>query len=555
MPPVVDDSLDRSSVSLSTSTIRQAYGRGRSCNRASYLTVADPTQAGRADQAFSLTQHYNESTSENDLWVRMEAFRYKGNAKGWASLGLGPWMTGSLMFILYGDPTSPDSHLTTSVRAARGHFPPTALSAMDSPPPFVPDVEIMKSVFEEYNGGFDHSDMGKPSHVAISEFVVRGYDKWHGVNITADSPSQPFIWSSNFKQDFQGDFSETRAIDMHMFGLGFGFLFIDLKNAFVPSPFFGEIRDTEGHYGINEIDNPDPPTDEELASGEAYISRLGGGATNIPGTSAADSSATGTLESEGKDHPASGTSEDEHNHDEGAPVYASQPFNVRNFLWHIHGVLMIVAFLFLFPLGTYFIRSGRTTAFNYHWTLQALGFVSVAVSAIIGYINSHSISITHQFVGIAIVVALGLQVVLGWRHHVFFVKTEMRRKNWLSPAHMWLGRIVFPVGFVNIFTGMQLRGYGWFTIFLVLVVMVVEVVILVWFIRGANIRNARLDVKGGKAVGGDPALAAAEEEYFQLAGEDDEFSDTDGEAEGAAKKDKDVERREQNKRLAALDKV
>lgn len=486
----------------------------------------------------------------------MHAFRYKGNAHGWASLGLGPWMQGSLMFILYGDPNSPDSSLTTSVRAARGHYPPEELSQVPAAP-FVPEVDIMKSKFEVYNGGFDHADMGKPSHVAVSEFVVRGYDNWHGVNVTANADNQPFIWSSNFKQDFGGDFSTTRHIDMHMFGLGFGFLFVDLKNAFVPSPFFGEIRDTESHYGINEIADPDPPTDEELATGKAYIQRLGGAASAPASTPAADTNQpTETLKPEEHDRPAAQDEEIDESkpHSHNDPNHPEEPFAIRNILWHIHGALMLLAFLFLYPLGTYFIRSNRPTSFQYHWTLQALGTVAVLVSGGIGYYNSHGISITHQFVGLGLCGGLILQAVLGWRHHVFFVKENFRRKNWLSPAHIWLGRIIFPVGFVNIFTGLVLRGYGWFTIFLVLVVMVVEVVLLVWFIRGSHLRNRRMDAGASRKPVDDPALAAAEEEYFQLAGDDDEFSDSDGEAE-AANRGKADARREESKRLAALDKV
>ncbi|ETN38098.1 uncharacterized protein HMPREF1541_07722 [Cyphellophora europaea CBS 101466] len=518
-------------------------------------------EAGRADQAFSLTQHYNESTGENDLWVRMEAFRYSGDAKGWAALGLGPWMTGALMFILYGDPTAPGAPLTVSVRTADGHHPPLPLT--DVKPPFMPDVDVTYAQFDEYSGGFNHADMGKPSHVAVADFVVRGYDGWHAVDVSNTSTRQPFIWSSNFKQDFEGDYSVDRHIDMHMFGLGFGFLFVDLQNAAVPEPMYGEIRDTESHYGISEIGDPDSPTDEELASGKAYIDRMtqsSSGGSAPPRPEATSSAEAPPLEPEHKDEPAgSGAGTLNPNPEVEQPVHSPKQWNLRSFMWHLHGALMVFAFLIMYPLGTYLLRSGRPTAFNFHWTIQALGSAAVGISAIIGYFNSHSISITHQYAGLVIVLALASQILLGWRHHVFFVQTK--GKNWLSPAHIWLGRVVLPLGFVNIITGLKLRQYGWFTILLVVVVMLVELVGLFWYVRGARARNARIDAgAGNKGMPIGQTGAEAEEEYFQLAGDDDEFSDSDGEeasaggrANGAQSRAE--EKREQSKRLAQLDKV
>lgn len=491
----------------------------------------------------------------------MEAFRYEGDAKGWAALGLGPWMTGALMFIIYGDPTAPNAPLTLTVRTAEGHRPPLPLA--DVSPPFIPEVDITYAKFDEYTGGFNHADMGKPSHVAVADFIVRGYDRWGAVKVSNTSTNQPFIWSSNFKQDFEGDFSESRHIDMHMFGLGFGFLFIDLQNAQVPTAFYGEIRDTEPSYGINEIGDPDPPTDEELTDGQAAIARL-------TGQSSPDSSPTDdpkpTLAPEQKDPPTSATAQPAAaagagTNPESGHVHAP-PNSLRNFMWHLHGLLMILAFLLLYPLGVYLLRSPRPTAFNFHWTLQALGTTTVFIGALVGYFNSHGISIWHQYLGFAILALLAVQVLLGWRHHVGYVATKT--KGWFSPAHVWLGRGVGVAGCVNIFSGLNLRGYGWFTILLVVLVMVLEALGLVWYIRGVRVRNARIDAGAGGGARGkgivDPADAAAEEEYFQLAGDDDdgEFSDSDAgetEAEGAAARTRAQERREQNQRLAQLDKV
>jgi hypothetical protein len=492
----------------------------------------------------------------------MQAYRYEGDHKGWAALGLGNSMTGALMFILYGDPKAPGSPLTMSVRTANGHYPPTTLD--EAQPPFIPEVDITYSQFDEYHGAFTHEDMGKPSHVAVADFIVRGYDKWHAVQVSNASTKQPFIWSSNFKQDFEGDFSVNRHIDMHLFGLGFGWLYIDLQNAQVPSPgFYGEIRDAESHKGVNEIDDPFPPTDEELANGEAYIKQMRSGDAEPP--------ATEPEKAPANDEPAgSGEGTLNPNPDVEQPVHSHKQFSIRSVMWHIHGVLMIFAFLVLYPLGVYLLRSGRPTSFNYHWTIQSLGNISVALGALIGYFNSHGISIPHQFAGFVIVALLAVQSVLGWRHHVFFVQHHFQQKNWLSPAHIWIGRVLAPVSFINIFTGLKLREYGWFTIALVLLVMLLELLGLFWYLRGAHLRNKRAEGGAGGAaavklggLGGGRANGTAsgevgteaEEEYFQL-GDEDEFSDSDAEAEAEADQERKAEeKRARAQRLAKLDRV
>lgn len=494
----------------------------------------------------------------------MQAYRYEGDHKGWAALGLGNSMTGALMFILYGDPKAPGSPVTMSVRTANGHYPPSTLQEVN--PPVIPDVDITYAKFDEYSGPFTHPDLGKPSHVAVCDFVVRGYDRWHAVEVSNSSMRQPFIWSSNFKQDFEGDYSLERHIDMHLFGLGFGWLYIDLKNAAVNTPFYGEIRETEGHKGVNEIADPDPPTQEELDNGAAYIAKIEASSTAPAEPPAQPETEPAAADENNKpSEPAgsgSGSGTLNPNPEIEQPVHSHKQFSLRSVMWHLHGLLMILAFLVLYPLGIYLLRSGRPTAFNYHWTIQSLGNVSVLLGGVIGYFNSHGISIMHQYMGFVIVMALAAQSVLGWRHHVFFAQNNFTRKNWTSPAHIWLGRVLGPVAFINIFTGLRLREYGWLTITLVLLVMALEVVALFWYLRGASLRAKRSEAGAGNAVklgtsarsGPAEVGTEAEEEYFQLGDDDADFSDSDGEVEAAAR-DRADSRREQAQRLAKLDKV
>ena len=499
---------------------------------------------GRADQAFSVTQHYNSTTSQADLYVRMEGYRYLSSAKGWTALALGSGMEGALMFITYGDPI--DGDLTLTVRTADGHHPPRPLPEMtDFYSGSTPDVEVTYTHFDEYDGSYFSEPLQMaPSHIAVAEFIVRGYSGWSAgrTEIDNSTTSQGFLWSSNFKQDFESDFTQDRSIDMHQFGLGFGWVRVDLLNAQTPTGMFGAINDQEGHKGVNEIAEPAPPTDAELDVGDAFLAAHDSNdtpATTPTQVASPPAQATTSATSAADDTLATATTTPSTNPN---AIAAATGLNVRSLLWHLHGLLMISAFLILYPLGIFLLRSGRPTAFNLHWTTNALGSVAVVLGAMVGWWNSHSVSITHQYVGFAIVVGVGVQVGLGWWHHVKFV--EMRAKTVFGNAHGWVGRVLVPVAFINIITGLQLREYGWITIALVGLVMVVEVLGGGWYLWMVSKGNVRLDVgsSGRQVKGGGIETGAEAEEYFALQGDDDgEFSDEE-EEEQMRKKREEVER-------------
>ncbi|ETI27694.1 hypothetical protein G647_00143 [Cladophialophora carrionii CBS 160.54] len=520
-------------------------------------------QSGRADQAFSLVNYYNTTTAQSDLYVRMWMFRYDSSNKGWASLGLGPQMKGALMFIIYGDPASND--LTMTVRTVDGHHPPRPLDEMkDFYSGEVPDVEVVGTRFEAYTGDWYSEQLkAKPSHLGVAEFIVRGYEKFTApaLGIHSDSTKQSMIWSSNFKQDFEGDFSYERSIDMHQFGLGFGFLWVDLLNAKSEVPFFQTIDEVSDHSGLSEIGAPAVPSDEELKKGDEIIAAQLNGGT---GEGSADATTPGDKEALPQP-PTADSDTSTPGADDGSkveePVKTVKQWNIRSFMWHLHGLLFTLAFLVGYPLAIYLLRSPRTaaagTAFNYHWTINALSSVSVSIGAIIGFMNSRSISIFHQYLGILIVCALAAQTVLGWRHHVVFVATG-GRKTWMSAVHVWLGRAVLPVGMVNAVLGLMLRRYGWLTISLCVALAVVEVVVLTLVVGQARNRRPGAMQKGASAPPADEA-----EEYFQLTGDDDDEDDDDAfsddeeraglSAEARAKKE--AQREEQRKKLAKLDRV
>ncbi|OQU96600.1 hypothetical protein CLAIMM_02658 [Cladophialophora immunda] len=382
------------------------------------------------------------------------------------------------------------------------------------------------------------------------------------------------IWSSNFRQDFEGDFSVDRAIDMHQFGLGFGFLWVDLLNARSDVAFFGAINELNDHTGISETAEPKPPTEDELKKGDEIIAaQIGGGSTSEVdnGTGEGDSKEavpedSGDKAADESTPPATDATPDSDTTTPGAddgskveePVKSVKQWNIRSMMWHLHGFFMTIPFVVGYPLAVYLLRSPRTsaagTAFNYHWTVNSLSSISVSIGALIGFVNSRSISITHQYIGILIVCALAVQLVLGWRHHVVFVATG-GRKTWMSTVHVILGRVVFPVGIINVVSGLMLRHYGWPVISLCIALAVVEVVVLTLVVGQARKRRPGAMQKGPTAPTADEA-----EEYFQLGGDDDdEFSDDDDDETGRLNAEervkKEAERDEQRKKLAKLDRV
>jgi hypothetical protein len=295
-------------------------------------------QSGRADQAFSLVNYYNATTAQSDLYVRMWMFRYGSSNKGWASLGLGPQMKGALMFIIYGDPASDD--LTMTVRTVDGHHPPRPLDEMkDFYSGEVPAVEVQSTRFEPYTGEWYSEQLkAKPSHLGVAEFIVRGYEKFTApqLGIHDDSTKQSMIWSSNFKQDFEGDYSYERSIDMHQFGLGFGFLWVDLLNAKSEVPFFQTIDEVSDHSGLNEIGEPAAPSDEELKKGDEIIAAqlagdTGGDSTDAPPP--VDEEASPAPTGSGSDTTTPGA-------DDGSkveePVKTVKQWNIRSFMWYVY---------------------------------------------------------------------------------------------------------------------------------------------------------------------------------------------------------------------------
>ena len=483
----------------------------------------------------------NVSSSGTDFYITIETNRYDSSATGWTAFGLGDQMKGALMFITYGDPA--DGGLTTSIRTADGHHPPSTDLTLSSSDQLIPDIRIMDSAFGPYFGNAEGD--ARPAYTDRKRLVCYTCDHWAGTNISGRTANQPWIWAVNRNQDFSGDFAEDASIDMHVMG-GVGWFWADVPKSrmFAPisariNPLYQKLHTTE----IRPVDNkPQPSPDPETSAAEDSVD---------PETNHDDEAASkpADIPAIPPSAPLDTTASDDNGNLADSdkleqPAKTWRGKSIRDWMWHLHGLIMTVAFLILYPMGAILIRSGESRAFNFHWTTQAFASVFVALGAVIGVMQSRSISVTHQYIGFAIIASIGMQILLGWRQHVRWLGTKSR--SWFSTGHVWLGRTLLAAGYVNLVLGMILRRYGRATL-LALVVGIVAEVALLFFMMGRLKREQKTEgIRPGRSH--NPELDEAEE-YFQLVGDDDDdgWSDDDRD-EGAA-----LAKKEQAKKLAKLD--
>lgn len=128
-----------------------------------------------------------------------------------------------------------------------------------------------------------------------------------------------------------------------------------------------------------------------------------------------------------------------------------------------HAVLASLAFVIFFPIGAILIRlasfrglwliHGLFQLFAYLTYTAAFGLgvhMIRTVNSVVNYSGGLSYNMFHHYhpvIGILLFALLFFQPILGWLHHTKFRKYE-RRTVW-SYAHIWLGRILIPLGMIN----------------------------------------------------------------------------------------------------------
>ena len=199
-------------------------------------------------------------------------------------------------------------------------------------------------------------------------------------------------------------------------------------------------------------------------------------------------------------------------------------------LWKLHGLLTTSAFLLFLPLGQLAIRSGSKSSFTIHWILQCAAGIMILVGVGMGLFLSQKLSLTHQYLGLALGLTLIVQALLGYRHHVVYLR--IRRPTWLSESHVWLGRCLMLGGFANVLLGLVLKGYS---------SRIVTITAITGSLECLGALFTWLRWRSGKPVGGDPTRVKrtgkrhldvsegrmSEEIPFTLATDEDEDEEAD----------------------------
>ena len=448
--------------------------------------------------------YQNATSSSHDMYLTMTVTRRKKSALGWTAIGVGQVMKGALMLIVYGDPASKESP-TLSFRGATGNSQPRMI---DDP------NNIGGAQLRLLSSAWSASLESPFDSIAEVSMVCYSCNLWPAdQKISAEATAHPWMWAWNEVQPFS-TFANDAPMRMHRQNEGaegFGNFYVDMARSI----------NTD-----SSPPNPPPihPKIEEIGTSSSPSGIAAGTAPEVI------ASASTTLEVTA---PAA-----------TAPVVTAPVVTVpaattaaftRNSVWHLHGFLMSISFLFFFPAGIFAIRSGSPKAFRYHWILQLGASSLVLLGVFLGLFLAPDISTNHQRVGLVIALFIVDQGLLGWRHHIAFLR--IRRRTWVSYSHIWLGRFIMLAAYSNLISGMLLREYSSFLVLLMGIAAVAEIsALLVKLWRAGKAGRSGKQSFAMKAAR--QAQRGAEENYFAL-DEDEDEDDEDGEEEEEEEEDDD----------------
>ena len=396
-----------------------------------YCLFGDTTKPkSNANFCLGVSTSRNASTGAHDVSLTFTHTRPRRSTSGWTAVGSGDSMTGSLMFILYGDPTSGERPIV-SIRTATGHHQPTLLTRDQLGGG---DLRVLRS---DWVLGTTADTKASHFTTAIVSLICYSCPLWPGQGkLSATTTSQPWIWAWNKDQAFDV-YSYDAHLRMHAHHVGNGGW----------GRFYVNMAQADQSAGASAKHMPSVPV---IRPGVAML-----------GTSEQPGALSGFT---------------------GLTAGASPALR-----WHAG--LMALAFLALFPAGVVAMRSGARWAFTVHWILQGVASAAVGGGMVAGLALQREINTTHQVLGLVISGILGLQALLGWKHHVDYVRIQ--RRTWISHLHIWTGRSVMLGAQANLLLGLLLHGVVGLQVGFVAGFMVLESSLLaVWVRRRAKLAKA-----------------------------------------------------------------
>ena len=343
-----------------------------------------------------------------------------------------------------------------SIRTADGHHQPRLITPQDISGG---DMRVLRASWMP--AGQSKAGVAE-DYKAVISIVCYTCSSWVGTPISTTTSVQPWLWAWNAEQKFDV-FTFDAHLDMHKHHAGtggWGNFYVDMKKSINHGAFAPSLPPIRS--GISEF-----------------------GATEYPWSKGG--------------------------------IFRSLAQNPKI---HLHALIMLTPFLVLFPSGVFALRSGSLKGFKYHWILQLSAYLLFIFGMLLGLLMGRPINTTHQVFGLALAIILGLQSLLGWKHHIVFLR--VRRRTWLSHSHVWLGRFLMIAGLTNAVLGMRLRKWSTGMQVTVVVVGVLEVCALsVWVWLRARQQKLAAETLG--ASGSSRPLWGAEGgEYFALGLEDEE---------------------------------
>ncbi|KAL2003074.1 hypothetical protein VTN02DRAFT_5090 [Thermoascus thermophilus] len=369
----------------------------------------------------AISSRQNPTTQATDLFLSIAAKPGDESkvrrGRGWLAIGTGDQMSGSLMFVLYGDASG--RRVTVSARTAKGHAMPTVLDVPASRMSIdVLNTAVLPGTGTGTGGGYYYS----------AQIACYACDQWPGLNVS--STEQPWIFAANADQVFYGaplHAPPDAVLQMHQIS---GHLAVDMPSTLLkddePVPSV-DINGPRESFGIWSVDT-DTDTDTDDGDGD------------------------GDSEEEKKKKKSS--------------------------LWptavQVHGLIMTTCFMGVFAFGTLIIRlPPHAHSFRLHWTAQLTASLLAVGSAAYMLCRARHFG-PHKIIGLVVTSMLILQVWFGYRHHAVFVRT--RQESHWTTLHLWVGRTALGMGILNVGIGLYYAKASAAALVAWLVVMVAELI-------------------------------------------------------------------------------